>query len=44
MFPHFRLSKKLSGSWAFSYVYGIIVPGDIRCWNGVKWNAEYLKS
>ena len=41
--PDRRLSKKLSGSWAFSYACGIMVLGDIRCWNVEKWNAEYLK-
>ena len=39
-----RLSKKLSGSWAFSYVCGTIYLGDARCWNVEKWNGEYLRS
>ena len=39
-----RLSKKSSESWAFSIMYAIIVPGDIRCWNVEKWNGEFLKS
>lgn len=36
--------KKLSVSWAFSYVCGTIYLGDARCWNVEKWNEEYLKS
>ena len=38
-----RLSKKSSESWAFSILYGIIVPGDVRCWNEEKWNEESLR-
>ena len=39
----FRLSKKLSESWAFSHIYDIIVAGDERCWNAEKWNEEFLR-
>ena len=37
------LSKKSSLCWAFSFEYGIIVPGDERCWNAEKWNEVCLK-
>mgnify|MGYP003319079265 CR=1 FL=1 len=35
--------EKAQQSWAFSIFYGIMVPGDLRCWNEEKWNEESLK-